>query len=276
MEIIAGIVLYNPDPERLRENIRAIKDQVAQIVLIENGSGSTAYLKEVGRTGCVTIENDSNAGIAVALNQICEYGKKYNYRWAVTLDQDSVVSADLVGEYCKYTDSDDTGMICCKVVDRNFGELSGQAERKDGFESVETCITSASMIRLSAWEAAGGFCEKMFIDSVDFDMCFSLREHGYRIIRVHRAVLLHEVGHSRKIRFLGKDALLFNHSPLRCYYMIRNSFLLGRRHHRLWKCSLAAFRRILLINLYESGRPEKNKMMIKGIWHALIGRYGKL
>ena len=41
-----GIVLYNPDIPRLRENISAIKPQVDKVVLIENGSKDTSYLKE--------------------------------------------------------------------------------------------------------------------------------------------------------------------------------------------------------------------------------------
>ena len=44
MMIIAGIVLYNPDICRLKENISAIRPQVDKIVLIENGSSDLAYL----------------------------------------------------------------------------------------------------------------------------------------------------------------------------------------------------------------------------------------
>ena len=44
MMIIAGIVLYNPDISRLKENISAIRPQVDKVVLIENGSSDLTYL----------------------------------------------------------------------------------------------------------------------------------------------------------------------------------------------------------------------------------------
>ena len=34
----AGIVLYNPEPDRLKENIAAIDKQVETIILIDNNS----------------------------------------------------------------------------------------------------------------------------------------------------------------------------------------------------------------------------------------------
>ena len=57
--------------------------------------------------------------------------------------------------------------------------------------------------------------------------------------------------------------------------MIRNSFLLGKRHHQLWRQIGLVFKRIILVNVYEKNRWNKNKMMLKGIFHAIIGKYGK-
>lgn len=36
--VCAGIVLYNPDSERLAENIKAARPQVEQIILVDNGT----------------------------------------------------------------------------------------------------------------------------------------------------------------------------------------------------------------------------------------------
>ena len=38
MKYIAGIVLYNPDLGRLKENIESICKQVDKVILIDNGS----------------------------------------------------------------------------------------------------------------------------------------------------------------------------------------------------------------------------------------------
>jgi rhamnosyltransferase len=213
-------------------------------------------------------------GIAVAQNKICQYAKEHGYKWAITLDQDSVCPTNLVKEYEKIYHDSKIGMICPKVIDRNFGEITYGIDHT-GVEEVEQCIASASAIRISAWQVVGGFYEPLFIDSVDFDICWSLREHGYKILRTNDVKLLHEVGHSRVVHFAGKTRQIYNHSPLRYYYMIRNAFITGRRHHRLLRNLRASVRLIYQINRYESNRYEKNKMLIVGFFHGLIGKTGK-
>lgn len=274
---LAGIVLYNPNIQRLAENLTAICSQTRQVYLFNNGSSNIGEIKDLIRNyqNVILFNNNDNAGIALALNRLINKAKNDGYKWVVTLDQDSVAPPNLVAEYLKNIYMPNLGMICCKIIDRNFGERKYEKSHIKGIEDVDLCITSASAIKIEAWEKVGGFCEKMFIDAVDFDMCFSLKENGYRILRVNNVRLLHEVGHSRKVTFLGREELVFNHNPLRCYYMIRNSFLLGERHHQLW-CQIGlVFKRIILVNVYEKNRWNKNKMMLKGIFHAIIGKYGK-
>ena len=275
--LAVGIVLYNPDINRLKDNLDAICLQTHKVYLFNNGSKNLGAINALisNYHNIFLVNNNENVGIAMALNILINKAKNDGYKWVVTLDQDSVAPPNLVAEYLKYINMPNLGMICCKIIDRNFGERKYDKSHAKGVEDVELCITSASAIKIDAWEKVGGFCEKMFIDAVDFDMCFSLKENGYRIIRVNDAKLLHEVGHSRKVTFLGREELVFNHNPLRCYYMIRNNFLLGWRHHQLWRQIGLAFKRIILINVYEKKRWKKNKMMLKGIFHAIIGKYGK-
>ena len=137
------------------------------------------------------------------------------------------------------------------------------------------CITSASMLNWKAWKDVGGFAEEFFIDAVDFDMCLLLREHGYKIIRTYDTQLLHEVGHSQIRKLFGKEYLVYHHSPLRYYYMVRNGLYLGKRHHFVVHSTIRAFRQIAMALIYEDRKKEKLTMMAKGFWHAIRGRYGK-
>ena len=68
MEMVTGIILYNPDLSRLRENISAILPQVDKVVLVENGSSDITYLKELEDEKIELIVNEENMGIAYALN----------------------------------------------------------------------------------------------------------------------------------------------------------------------------------------------------------------
>lgn len=276
-KILAGIVLYNPDLVRLQENITAIYNQVDKVYLFDNGSDNICETKELLNDfpRVLLIESLENIGIAAALNRLVSTAKKDGINWLLTLDQDSIVPVNIISEYKKYVNVERLGMICCKILDRNFGEKKQEKEHATGVEEVELCITSASAINVYAWEEVGGYCEDMFIDGVDFDICLSLKEYGYKVLRINDVELLHEVGHGRKVSLFWKEELIFNHNPLRCYYMIRNNVLLGNRHNQLLRQLGLAIKRILLINIYEKNRWCKNIMMFIGLWHAIIGRYGK-
>lgn len=268
--ILAGIVVFNPDPERLRENYAAIKDQVETVVVYDNGGLDPGFFDEsIARLG-----DGSNAGIAYALNAICEYAEKEGFEWAITLDQDSVTPKTLIGaysavlDYCEHTGIDNVGMVCPTILDRNYGSMSYDTGALGITEETDACITSGSMINISAWKAAGGFWNALFIDMVDFDICWSLKERGYRIIRLNDQILLQEIGHARRVRLFGKDEVVYNHSPLRCYYMVRNTLAVGRKHGRRKQCRRWALKRILLVNLFEKGRIAKDWMILKGIFDA--------
>lgn len=45
MHTFAGIVLFNPEIERLKENLQAIVPQVVEVVLIDNCSQNIAEIK---------------------------------------------------------------------------------------------------------------------------------------------------------------------------------------------------------------------------------------
>lgn len=275
---VAGIVLYNPDIIRLKENVLAIYPQCDKIIMVDNHSSN---IEEVNKYWsydnkvCI-IYNNSNLGIAKALNQLASYASRYGYKWLLTLDQDSVAPPNLIDTYDQFTRNNKIGMICCKIQDRNFGEKTSEKAHSHSWEYVYQCITSASLLNLDAWNNVGGFCEEMFIDCVDFDLCYSLAEKGYKIIRTNDVALLHEVGHSRLVKFMGREEQIYNHSPLRYYYMIRNGILLGKRHKCLYRFSIRAIKRFILVIIYEQNKHDNIKMMVRGLYHSLVGRYGKL
>ena len=70
--IFAGIVLFNPEISRLKENITHILGQVDRLILVDNGSNN----KEEVQSGIQNFNTDKilyidlhkNKGIAAALN----------------------------------------------------------------------------------------------------------------------------------------------------------------------------------------------------------------
>lgn len=270
--MVAGIVLYNPVINILLENIDAIKNQVTDLVLVDNASSNRDTIALLESLGYFIIKNHTNKGVACALNQICEYAKNKGANWVVTLDQDSVVPGNLVEKYTEYCGFPDVAMLCPTIFDRNIGLVQNSTT---DYAYVDYCITSSSAINLQAWESVGGFYEDYFIDSVDFDMCYQLRQFGYKILRVCELKLSHEVGKSKKKVFLGQNFVVYNHNPLRCYYIIRNKILLAKRTKCYLKFYYQSVKRFFQIAFFEENRIEKIRMMLIGYYHSIIGKYGK-
>lgn len=275
MKILAGIVLYNPDIDRLSENIKSISSQVEKLVLIDNGCRDKDYIQLVS-SDCEIIINDKNLGIATALNQILQYALDYDYDWALTLDQDSVSSPDLIKTYCdviRDLNDDKLGMICCKINDRNATLQREDVVKSDAY--INQCITSASMVNVKAWQNISGFDDVMFIDSVDFDFCIMLQKFGWKIYRTSQTQILHEVGHSKIIKIFGKEYLSLNHSPFRYYYIIRNCIYEGRKHSFLLHNLFVIARVFWTVFRYEKQKKEKLSSMLIGLYHGFTMRVSK-
>ncbi len=270
MKVLAGIVAFKPDFARLRENLDAIRSQVDAVGIWDNG-GLSGFSPE--QDVIILSDKGENVGIAAALNGLCAYAEQNGFDWVLTLDQDSIAPTGLISAYSKYCHDETIGLLCPCIHDRNYGAMEYDKGSDQETDTVDTCITSASMLRISAWKKIGGFWDELFIDMVDFDLCWSLQEHGFRIVRVNSQILCHEIGHSRKVRFLGKENVVYNHSPFRCYNIARNTIAVGRKHNRISQCRRWILKRILLINLFESERLKKDRMIIKGIRDGIrLGR----
>lgn len=159
--IYAGIVSYNPDMVRLRDNINAIYSQVDKLIIVDNKSenlNDIEYFVEKYEN-IILIKNNDNLGIAKALNQIMEVGLCERADWVLTLDQDSVVSKFLISEYRKYIDMPNVGMLTCMIKDRNT-KGSMFRENECEYEEVQKCYTSGCLTKVSAWDTSGHFDEK--------------------------------------------------------------------------------------------------------------------
>lgn len=237
-KICAGIVLYNPDPDRLRKNIESVREQVDEVFLVDNGSENLPAIREMQYPNVVLLENGENLGIAAALNRACREAATKGYEWILTLDDDTVSPEGMVREMGEVSWADDVGIVCPAVWYEGWLE---RPEEREGAEEITACMTSGSLTRLAAWEKVGGFREDFFIDFVDNEFCQKLREAGYRILRVHRCVMRHSLGEVRTVRIpLAGERKYAVHAPWRFYYMIRNNIVFVKEHraqlnvHKEW------------------------------------------
>lgn len=271
---LAGIVTYNPDLIRFVDNISQLKKQISDIVIVDNRSENIDEILEISsKYGAFCIKNTKNLGIAKALSQIMVYARKRCYDWVLTLDQDSVIMPKLVEVYEKAAtdiENSNVAMFSCLIHDRNFRDYKNEIQTTK-YQDLELCITSAAYTNVEKYFTTKGYDPFFFIDCVDFDICYSLRENNFRICRVNYTGLLHEVGRGENKRFLGKEIVVYHQSALRIYYLARNTILMSRKHRRLMtrfemlKKLLYQFIRIIA---FERPFYEKNLSFIKGIRDA--------
>jgi len=266
MKTIAGIVLYNPDIARLRENIEAINPQVDEILMVDNGSIKNSYHGIFDTyKGITIIKNDINQGIAYALNQICGYAYTHGFDWVLTLDQDSVATPGMVDVYRSIA-NDKIGILGCWIHDRGYQIDESWGIEHETFET-DWVITSAAFTNVKAWKDCGGFDNGMFIDYVDWDICEAMRKVGYKIMKTYKTKLIHELGHGTRLVMVRHHQMqVMNHKPIRYYYSVRNRIYMARKykHIVLWKQLKEIGFKLYTVERYEKNKLQNFVAIIKG------------
>lgn len=267
-KIYAGIVTFNPDIERLKENVCAICIQVPEVVIFDNGSSNFVDIQKhiAVFNNVIMIHSNENIGIATALNRLMQWGFENNYDWMLSLDQDSVCDASYANKMNQYLDVEPLlGIVAPVIVDRNVGVVGHNPNKE--YCHVNTCITSGAFSKIEYWKQIGEYDESMFIDSVDFEYCYRMRKNGYGVIQVKDVYLLHELGNSVKRRFLFWKIDVTGHSAFRKYYIARNNVYYPKKHH-LWihfiRGNYRNLKMIVIVLLYEDNKKEKIRSILSG------------
>lgn len=266
MTYSAGIVLFNPDISRLKDNIESIIDQVDKLICIDNCSSNRNDIEILIEKykKIIIIRNNENLGIARALNQIMERSSEMGFDWVYTLDQDSISPDNVIKGLSQHV-RDGVGIVCTNFQNQNDNSLA--FNDKNPISNVLECITSGSLTSVDAWKLVGGFDEWLFIDCVDYDFCYKLKINNLLVIRVNNLVIKHDVGSFKLRRFLFFKIKTYNHSSFRNYYITRNNIYMIRKYKKVINIP----KRILYLIkfeitkiVFERNRIDTIKSMIKG------------
>lgn len=251
-ENTAGVVvLYNPNDEVL-SNIQSYLPDIAVLYVIDNSEVKDALLVDtlLHYDEIEYIDCKGNAGLGYALNLGATLAVKANYRWLLTMDQDSKVSSKMLLHMrqviCEEPDINSIGIVAPYHQDKYSKPAPEQSITDDTF----AVMTSGNLLNLHAYQQSGAFETKFFIDYIDIEYCFRLRENGFKILIANRAVLYHNLGNITKHTLLGKQIGTTNHSYIRRYYITRNS--------------------LYVVEKYRTQFPEFCKSIILHFWKELI------
>jgi rhamnosyltransferase len=274
--VVAGVVTFNPDLERLASNLAAISSSVSKILIVDNHSDNVESIRALADDfdTISLVANKDNLGISLALNQIASWASESSAEWVLLLDQDSVPDADMVDQLASEIHPS-IAIVTPTIVDRNIG-----GDPRGESQDVNYCITSGSLLNISAWRDVGGYDPKLFIDFVDFDFCLRVREKGYRIHRRSTATLLHEIGHSQR----HGPFIAYNHSAMRSLHLARDMVYYARKHSAastdlkvnrrgLIGTYAVLIRRVAIVLLFESDRKNRSRALVRG---AIEGSFRRL
>lgn len=285
--VMAVVVTHHPPPE-LAAHLQAIRAEVDALVVVDNASPQAAHIEQLVRgLGGQFIGNGRNEGIARALNQGVAQARAGGHAWLAMFDQDSAAPAGMVATLrtlvARHPQAERVAIVATGFRDRHLGityqDPSNTLAEDDDWRSVRTLITSGSVVRVSAFESAGLFEERLFIDFVDHEHCLRLRRAGWLLLQSKRVFIDHAIGRQTRHRFLWRTVDCSHHSVARRYYMTRNQLEFYRRCLRdepywaLWGLANLALRSLLTL-LYERPRAAKAWAIAQGAWHFAIRRFG--
>ena len=274
--ICAVIVTYDPDKDMCKRITRVLA-QVDRAIIVDNGSNEI-FLKAMRDIEAHVIANAKNVGIGRALNQGVGSAIDYGYRWVLLLDDDSVPDSSMLEEmiavYNDYFAKEKIGIIGANPIDSYTEKVAYEFNSNSWIEK-EVVISSGSLIPIEVYKKVGPFKEEYFMDCIDQEYCLRLRSKGYRIIIACRAKMKHSLGQAVVHKFLSKTVIQTNHSYLRYYYIMRNSFLMLKEYffkEPKWLSLhfVSLFKMIIKMLLFEDDKLKKIKSSIVGIWQGLF------
>lgn len=301
---IAVVVTYDPEFEVLERLLITLAPQVKNVVIIDNDSSVNleCWNNEHLINSVNVVLLRENRGIAAAHNIGIQWAKSKGVEFMLLLDQDSIPAHDMVEKLVsallndqKYCDSPAiaAGPIC---VDMRTGNKSFFVTERLGMPArwlpkfplltynstreVCTLISSGTLINLALLKSVGGMRSNYFIDHVDTEWCFRAKAKGFRLLGVPSAQMQHTLGDKvRNIWFFGWRPVAY-HSPLRDYYMFRNTLLMCRDVPMsiMWRLHLT-FRLLKFSGYFLLFTPQRGHRfycMALGIVHGMRGISGKL
>ena len=292
------IVTHNPELSTFDRQIKALLPQVGNIIIADNNSGPQCsdYLAELARqTSAITvIFLKENAGIARAQNLGAAAVERLGKRYVLFLDHDSIPGPDLVSGLYEAAEGlrkkgVRLGAVGARLVDPRSGRENGFysmrgwrwrrvycASRRKGLLNCDYLNSSGSFVPVDVWKDVGPFDERFFIDHVDTDWFMRAKAKGYKCYGLCSGGLEHYMGDDVIRYWLFGWRYMPRRSPLRHYYIVRNSLWLYRRAYvpLAWKVNNAVKLLFTLVYfpLFDVERGRQFKMILRGLWDGIRGR----
>ena len=272
LKVAAMVTLFYPDENNFK-NIEHYIKEVDKLYIIDN-TPNKDHKNNLPKNEKIEYYSFNNIGVAKALNLAAEKAIHDKYNWLLTMDQDTVISDEIIKEIKKiaeYKNTDSIGIIT------PWHNTKLRIEKpKEKIDYPQDVMTSGNLLNLKIWQKLGGFVEDFFIDGIDIEYGLRLKENGCRIMRLNYLVIEHDLG---DIFYIG-NKLCTNHSGLRRYYMNRNYHYIYDMYYEtnpeFCKFLISNYKTMAKVLLFEKKKIEKIYGFCLGYIHYKRGIKGKL
>lgn len=192
-----------------------------EVLLVDNGDGSTAELVEADFPDTIIVPSRGNVGFAAGNNLLAAEAKG-KYLLLVNPDVELKPSAvdELLDAASRYSSAAAWGGVTldpggspdlgntvqfpslAEMASRVLGSSSAARADFAGLEEdtiVEALSGSFVMFARSAWNEVGGLDERYFLYCEEIDMFYRLAKKGYPVWRIGSALCHHDIGHGEAL-----------------------------------------------------------------------------
>lgn len=274
-KIYGVVVLYNPNILELVSNINSYIEVLEKLYIIDNSEKENyiklkKYIQNKEKIQYIWLKE--NKGIAKALNIGKRLAVKEGANYLLTMDQDSSFKNNFK-EMVNWISKNEILMKEVAIISPIHNLIKKNIKVEIDIEEKEAVITSGNILNLSLIEKIGEFNEDFFIDEVDCEFCYRIREKSYKIICLNRIQLLHKLGELKNYYFFS----VTNHNYIRRYYITRNKLYMMKMFPKLRTKYLVGITIDFFKILYfEKDKKRKIKYFFKGIKDFFNNKKGKL
>lgn len=229
MNILAVVVVYNPDFNLLKNDIESFYHFVNETLIWDN---SNKEQSEITRKRLQQIfpeltfcTNGKNEGISYALNYALNYANENEYDFLLTMDDDSIFK-----DFNSYKKRVQDNLKTANQLAAYGPKASNHKANEKGFEEVPHLITSGMLVPTKLLNKVGGYCKSFFVDGIDIELCIHLRSFGFKCFIDNSSILVQRYGSPVTRRFFGKKISSANYSPQRLYGIFRNHIIILRQY----------------------------------------------
>jgi rhamnosyltransferase len=298
--VVAVVVTYHPAVADTTDLLRALAPQVDHVILVDNGSDPDtveALRAVLDPAAGELMALGENRGIAAAQNLGLERARALGARAVLLSDQDSVPAPDMVARLLEglerarsehgrvaavgpVTVDERNAGAALLFSDHRWGPRRAAVPAHDGALVPATfLIASGCLLDADALADVGDMNADWFIDHIDLEWGLRARRAGYGMYGVVGARLAHSLG-DRVQRIPGRERDVHIHSPVRNYYMARNTVLLVRSGllPRAWQVGYLAWitKYTGFYVLAVTPRLQRARLLLRGFADGLRGRTGPL